>query len=273
MIIGFNLIYKLILSWLKQNFSRVYKLLHVFWNTLYFVWLRITDVVLLPAARIWSIVYGLCLFNPFVRWWSKRAEVSFFILITEERWNFQPIVRYTLIVISRLHSWFWTIQIIIPHVNFQQSDWSIRRVTILNVTLQCLTVGLKINITFFTGWHSRLSPLEKLTMFPRGDKLQCHPVKNVIFINCHARYPIIWKLGEQVTLSYKVANFDAVAHAYQSFAHVFDIFFRNFVCPPLVESSVGKFVVMICCQMWDKVLCQILLPLWNMTIFSPWHIQ
>ena len=28
---------------------------------------------------------------------------------------------------------------IIPHVNFQQSDWSIGRVTILNVTRQCLT--------------------------------------------------------------------------------------------------------------------------------------
>ena len=31
--------------------------------------------------------------------------------------------------------------VIIPHVNFQQSDWSIGRVTILNVTRQCLTVG------------------------------------------------------------------------------------------------------------------------------------
>ena len=29
--------------------------------------------------------------------------------------------------------------IIIPHINFQQSDWSIGRVTILNVTRQCLT--------------------------------------------------------------------------------------------------------------------------------------
>ena len=29
--------------------------------------------------------------------------------------------------------------IIIPHENFQQSDWSIGRVTILNVTRQCLT--------------------------------------------------------------------------------------------------------------------------------------
>ena len=28
-------------------------------------------------------------------------------------------------------------QCITPHVNFQQSDWSIGRVTILNVTLQC----------------------------------------------------------------------------------------------------------------------------------------
>ena len=28
---------------------------------------------------------------------------------------------------------------IIPHVNFQQSDWSIGRVTILNGTRQCLT--------------------------------------------------------------------------------------------------------------------------------------
>ena len=34
-----------------------------------------------------------------------------------------------------------TILIIIPHVNFQQSDWSIGRVTILNVTRQCLTVA------------------------------------------------------------------------------------------------------------------------------------
>ena len=31
-----------------------------------------------------------------------------------------------------------TISFIIPHVNFQQSDWSIGRVTILNVTRQCL---------------------------------------------------------------------------------------------------------------------------------------
>ena len=35
MIIGFNLIYNLDLSWLKQNLNRGYKLLHVFWNTLY----------------------------------------------------------------------------------------------------------------------------------------------------------------------------------------------------------------------------------------------
>ena len=31
------------------------------------------------------------------------------------------------------------IPFIIPHVNFQQSDWSIGRVTILNVTRQYLT--------------------------------------------------------------------------------------------------------------------------------------
>ena len=35
MLIWFNFIYNLNLSWLKQNFSRSYKLLHVFWNTLY----------------------------------------------------------------------------------------------------------------------------------------------------------------------------------------------------------------------------------------------
>ena len=35
MIIGFNLMYNFYLSWRKQNFSRGYKLLHVFWNTLY----------------------------------------------------------------------------------------------------------------------------------------------------------------------------------------------------------------------------------------------
>ena len=35
MIIGFHLIYNFNLSWLKHNFSRGYKLLHVFWNTLY----------------------------------------------------------------------------------------------------------------------------------------------------------------------------------------------------------------------------------------------
>ena len=35
MIIYFNLIYNLSLSWLKQNFSRGNTLLHVFWNTLY----------------------------------------------------------------------------------------------------------------------------------------------------------------------------------------------------------------------------------------------
>ena len=37
MIIGFHLIYNFNLSWLKHNFSRGYKLLHVFWNTLYMV--------------------------------------------------------------------------------------------------------------------------------------------------------------------------------------------------------------------------------------------
>ena len=35
MIIGLNLMYNFYLSRLKQNFSRGYKLLHVFWNTLY----------------------------------------------------------------------------------------------------------------------------------------------------------------------------------------------------------------------------------------------
>ena len=35
MIIGFPLIYNFNLSLLKHNFSRSYKLLHVFWNTLY----------------------------------------------------------------------------------------------------------------------------------------------------------------------------------------------------------------------------------------------
>ena len=35
MIIGFNLICNFNLYWLKQKFSRGYKLLHVFWNTLY----------------------------------------------------------------------------------------------------------------------------------------------------------------------------------------------------------------------------------------------
>ena len=35
MITGFNLTYNLNLSWFKYNFSRGYKLLHVFWNTLY----------------------------------------------------------------------------------------------------------------------------------------------------------------------------------------------------------------------------------------------
>ena len=35
MIIGFHLIYNFNLSWLKHNYSRGYKLLHVFWNTLY----------------------------------------------------------------------------------------------------------------------------------------------------------------------------------------------------------------------------------------------
>ena len=55
-----------------------------------------------------------------------------------------------------------TIFIIIPRVNFQKSDWSIGLVTILNVTRQYLTAMKfvvemghfqynKINITFFTG--------------------------------------------------------------------------------------------------------------------------
>ena len=35
MIIGFHLIYNFNLSWPEHNFSRGYKLLHVFWNTLY----------------------------------------------------------------------------------------------------------------------------------------------------------------------------------------------------------------------------------------------
>ena len=38
MIIGFRLIYNLNLSWLEQNFSTGYKLLHVFGNTLYMYW-------------------------------------------------------------------------------------------------------------------------------------------------------------------------------------------------------------------------------------------
>ena len=55
-----------------------------------------------------------------------------------------------------------TFKIIIPHVKFQQSDRSIDRATILNVTRQRLTAVKfvvekwdirynKINITFFTG--------------------------------------------------------------------------------------------------------------------------
>ena len=35
MIIGFQLMYNFNFAWLKQRFSRGYKLLHVFWNTLY----------------------------------------------------------------------------------------------------------------------------------------------------------------------------------------------------------------------------------------------
>ena len=35
MIIGFNLMYIFYLSRRNQNFSRGYKLLHIFWNTLY----------------------------------------------------------------------------------------------------------------------------------------------------------------------------------------------------------------------------------------------
>ena len=34
-IIGFSLVYNFYLPWLKQNFSKGYKLLHIFSNTLY----------------------------------------------------------------------------------------------------------------------------------------------------------------------------------------------------------------------------------------------
>ena len=45
----------------------------------------------------------------------------------------------------------------------------------------------KINITFFTGWHGRSSPLGKhcrprRTMFPLGDNLPCHPVMYYLYI-------------------------------------------------------------------------------------------
>ena len=40
MIIGFHLIYNFNLSWLKHNFSRGYKLVYVFWNTLYIFAIR-----------------------------------------------------------------------------------------------------------------------------------------------------------------------------------------------------------------------------------------
>ena len=48
----------------------------------------------------------------------------------------------------------------------------------------------KINIIFFTGWHGRSSP-PRSTMFPQGDNLPCHPVKNVVFISC---LPINWAI-------------------------------------------------------------------------------
>ena len=44
MIIGFNLMYHFYLSRLKQNFNRGFKLLHVFWNTLYMI--EITPITL-----------------------------------------------------------------------------------------------------------------------------------------------------------------------------------------------------------------------------------
>ena len=70
----------------------------------------------------------------------------------------------------------------------------------------------KINKTFFTGWHGRLivTPRKALstlapprsTMFPRGDNLQCHHVKNVIFIY----YSSFWKPGMRPDVQYKSAS-------------------------------------------------------------------
>ena len=59
MIKGFNLIHNLNLSWLKQNFSRGYKLLHVFWNTLYVACKLICWLVVL---RIYDT---LAVFQPY----------------------------------------------------------------------------------------------------------------------------------------------------------------------------------------------------------------
>ena len=62
----------------------------------------------------------------------------------------------------------------------------------------CHKTGHYINITFFTGWHGRLSPPRKhcrprrsrgWQCFSRGDDLPCHPVKNVIFILLYRMSP------------------------------------------------------------------------------------
>ena len=54
-IMGFNLMYNFYLSWLKQNFSRGYKLLHVFWNTLYTLFCK-TILISVKYKKDWCSV-------------------------------------------------------------------------------------------------------------------------------------------------------------------------------------------------------------------------
>ena len=90
-----------------------------------------------------------------------------------------------------LYSKITPIHIFIPHVNFQQSDWSIGRVTILNVTRQCLTA-----VKFVVKMGILYNKINIMLHSLRGDMVDCHPsesivnlgsasvdnVKNVIFI-------------------------------------------------------------------------------------------
>ena len=86
MIIVFNLIYNFNLSWIKQSFSRGYKLLHVFWNTLYIlveVCFYIISGLLCP---LWLLAGTPAAIRPELAF--RRAEHS---------WPYSGVAKYILI--------------------------------------------------------------------------------------------------------------------------------------------------------------------------------